>query len=264
VVVETNVKTTWTKKISSEELLADIEVGSEAEFGLYDAIVLRGSRGVGTEKFEVKVKPYSDIPLSISFADAPSYGLVSDGNGAYVDGEDPDLSAVIQSSGHLAFWIRQSPRAVRIYLGDPIGTYDPSLMPNHALAAGVHTWMVTQDPDIDSPTTPSNPKGFLKPDLGPLPFYVLWNAEGTTWGLFYGSKCESENGVWDQPGDFVTIQTSPAGWTLEAPSRSLQGNVWLCRMVDRRGKEKKEHPSPWTTVGRFDTPLLMTLDRLGG
>jgi len=266
VVVPTNVKTTWTKKISSEELWADIEVGAEAEFGRYDAIVLRGSRGVGTEKFEVKVKPYSDIPLNITFEEASSYRLVSDGKGSYVDGEDPDLSAVIQSSGHLAFWTRQSPRAVRIYLGEPIGTPDPDLMPDlDTLAAGVHTWMVTQDPDIDSPTTPTDPKGFLKPDLDTLPFYVLWNAEDTTWGLFYGSTCESLNGVWDEDRDFVTIETSPDGWTLEAPSTSIEGNVWLCTMqVERRGKEKKDHPSPWTTVGRFDVPTLMTLDKLVG
>lgn len=211
----------------------------------------------------------SDIPLSITFADAPSDGLVSDGDpygDPYVDGQD-EVEAVIQSSGHLAFWTRQSPRAVRIYLGEPIGTPDPDLMPDPALlAAGVHTWMVTQDPDIDSPTTPTDPKGFLKPDLDTLPFYVLWNAEDTTWGLFYGSTCESLNGVWDEGRDFVTIETESTGWTLEASSEPEgEGNVWLCTMlVDYRGKEKKDHPSPWTKVGRFDVPTLMTLDKLSG
>ena len=121
---------------------------------------------------------------------------------------------------------------------------------------------------IDSPTTPTNPKGFLKPDLDTLPFYVLWNAEDTTWGLFYGSTCESLNGVWDAREDFVTIQTTTDRWTLETSSRPEpegEGNVWLCTMlVDYRGKEKKDPPSPWTKVGRFDVPTLMTLDKLSG
>lgn len=256
---------TTTTSVTDTELIADVEIGLEAvvsdEYQV--AVTLRGSRGVGTESFKVKVGPQADIPLSITIADSP-YGLVSDGNGAYVDGEDPDLSAVIQSSGHLAFWTRLSARAIRVYLGDPIGSYDPSLMPTHALDEGVHAWLVTQDTDTESPTTPTNPKGFLKPTLTPLPFYVVWNAEGTTWSLNYGSTCEAENGIWDQPGDFVEVQEIPGGWTLEAASRPAEGNVWLCRMVERRGKEKKDHPSPWTTVGRFDVSTHMTLDKLSG
>jgi hypothetical protein len=248
---------TTTTSVDPTTLTADISIDVEAAVSSdYEVAVAmrRGSRGVATEKFEVKLKG-QDIPLSITLQDGGSYGLVSDAQGTYVDGEDPGLSAVVQAGGNLAFWTRESRyRTVRIFLGDPIEILDASLLPDDPTSwetVGAHAWIVTQDPSFPN-------VGFLKPIPDPLPFYVTWNAEGTTWSLNYGSTCEAANGAWDEPGHFATIQTTPTGWTLAT------GNAWLCRMVTRRGKDKKEHPSPWTTVGRFDVPTHMTLEKLSG
>jgi len=87
-VVDEKVKTNRSTWVSSRKLTANITIDAEAIPALYDAIVsLRGRRGIGAEKFEVKVHPIQTI-FEVSFDDAPDNALRSDGEGLYRDGED--------------------------------------------------------------------------------------------------------------------------------------------------------------------------------
>lgn len=248
-VVTEKVKTNRSTWVSSRKLIANITIDPEAIPDLYDAIVsLRGSRGVGTEKFQVKVKPQQDIPLTISFQDGTSDGVRSDGSGIYIN-EIEGIEAVIVPGGELWFSARNSTsRSVQVHLGSPIAgfPFDPDRMPTGDPAAGVQAWIVTQD--FDGP-------GFHGPTPR-MPFYVTWNAEGKSWSLNFGSYCEDPNGVHNQPDDFVHVAPTASGWTVEAAARA-EGSAWFCA-GGGRGKNRG-----WVTIGRFDTPLLMTLDRLG-
>ena len=243
-VVDEKVKTNRSRWVSSRKLIAEITIDAEAVPDLYDAIVsLRGSRGVGTERFQVKVKPQQDIPLSISFRDAAT-GVKSDGGGVYTNEVD-GVDAVIVKGGELWLSARNSEaRAVQVHLGPPIAglPFDPGRMPAGDPSAGVNAWIVTQDVDG---------AGFHGSDH-PMPLYVTWNAEGKSWSLNYGSECEAANGEHNQPDDFVEVATTANGWTVEAE------HAWFC-VYEGRGKNRG-----WVTIGRFDTPFLMTLGRLGG
>ncbi len=245
------IQTNSTTFLNPRKLKANITIAADADLGLYDVIVttFRGRRGIGAEKFQVKVKPQQDIPLDISFRDAATDGVKSDG-GVYINEVD-GIDAVIVKGGELWFSARNSEaRAVQVHLGPPIAgfPFDLGRMPAGDPSAGVNAWIVTQD---------SPGLGFHGPSH-PMPLYVTWNAEGKSWSLNFGARCEAANGVHDQENDFVEVATTATGWTIESASSSENGSAWFCTL-EGRGKNRG-----WVTIGRFDTPFLMTLGRLGG
>lgn len=90
------VKTNRTRYVNSRKLIANITIDPEATVGLYDAIVtLRGSRGVGTERFRVKIRANEILvmPVEVTFDDRDGDVLRSDflssGTRSYADGDDP-------------------------------------------------------------------------------------------------------------------------------------------------------------------------------
>jgi len=250
--VSTIATTTRSVGKAGTNLTADVDIGLDAVVseGYKVFVELRGRRGIGAEKFQVKVKPQQDIPLDISFRNATTDGVKSDG-GVYINELD-GIDAVIVKGGELWFSARNSEaRTVQVHLGLPITAgfpFDSDRMPDRDPAVGVQPWIVTQDSPGD---------GFHGPGHS-MPLYVTWNAEGKSWSLNFGATCEAANGEHDQDDDFVEVVTTDTGWTVESASSSENGSAWFCTL-EGRGKNRG-----WVTIGRFDTPFLMTLGRLGG
>jgi hypothetical protein len=100
-VVTPKVKTNSTTWVSSRKLIANITIDAEATPALYDAIVtFRGRRGIGAEKFEVKLpNPQSGLPeYRADLYINPAMDFMDDGDPAYIDGEQR-FQAVTASDG---------------------------------------------------------------------------------------------------------------------------------------------------------------------
>lgn len=101
-VVDDKVKTNWSRWVSSRKLTAEITIDAEAIPALYDAIVsLRGRRGIGAEKFQVKVRGNAVfvMPVAVTFDDRTGDRVRSDEGGPYEDGDDPSSDVRAQIAG---------------------------------------------------------------------------------------------------------------------------------------------------------------------
>jgi len=99
--VTEKVKTNSSTWLSSRRLNANITIDAEATPALYDAIVsLRGRRGIGAEKFQVKLpNPQSGQPdYRADLYINPGLDFIDDGDPAYIDGEQR-FQAVTGSDG---------------------------------------------------------------------------------------------------------------------------------------------------------------------
>jgi hypothetical protein len=89
----TKITTNSTRFVKSGELVANITIAADAPLALFDIVVVtsNGKKGIGIEKFEVKVSNNGG-PVSASFDDTSPYALQSDG-GTYVDAQSCVLGA---------------------------------------------------------------------------------------------------------------------------------------------------------------------------
>ncbi|UCG76431.1 MAG: hypothetical protein JSV95_03780 [Gemmatimonadota bacterium] len=118
---------TSTTSVTETELVAEVAIGLEAVVSedYQVAVSLRGSRGVGTESFKVKVKPLNpancdDWLVDVTFADRPvlaEAGLMSDGQGpvppgvnVYSDMEEGVSADIGLYNGNLRLWLREAPQ----------------------------------------------------------------------------------------------------------------------------------------------------------
>ena len=102
--------------IDGNNLDVDVTIALDADVASYDIEVttLRGKKGIGSEKFSVKLKggPPQDSVVSATFRDAAGDGVVSDTNGAY--------QAVILELGNLRLDARKDiPRKLCFKFGGP-------------------------------------------------------------------------------------------------------------------------------------------------
>jgi hypothetical protein len=238
-----------------KELLTRITIDDEARLGLWDVEVqtLRGKKGIGMERFEVKTKtlPNHPIPIIVDFRDGSVDGVRSDDGTTYEDGLQ-GVTAQLLNDLLNALDTRGSARTVVIDLTHDVSISLPDRMPP-SLVLNQQAWLVTQDPDLDNLFD------------GRQAFFVVWlDSEDKLWSLNYGKLC-SPNDAWE-PADMVDISVTardaggnPTAWTLEVASDAIAGNAYLCRARDGRGKAGRGNE----TVGRFNAPTRMEITAIG-
>lgn len=221
-----------TSFVSGGELVANVTIALEAEVALYDIEVTtrRGKKGIGSEKFSVKLKGApSDVPVGATFRDATGDGVLSDGGGSY--------DAVILVIGNLFLDARKDiPRQLCFEFasqaGAPVDHCDDA-------------YLSTADPDFEGGLTAMGPVStmttraqatWVRPDA---------NGKGYNWFLNFGQDCDSNDVVANRL--YVTHPDADT-WTLEGTS------AFLCRMPTK-GRPRVE------LVGTFATPFALTVTR---
>jgi hypothetical protein len=266
-VVTAKVKTNRSTWVSSKKLIANITIDAEAVPDLYDAIVslsLRGSRGVGTESFEVKVSSSQgtdNLPVRLEFVPAPDAAFVSDGvsdDGAYVHG-DRDLEAYVTfvggggadwARGRLLTYAQQSPRTFPFQMtivGGP--SQDYPLLPTgcgegQLACAGeaetIQTKFVVKGFEDRTllDLTPDNPTGYTQLRAG---WSEVLEGDRLHWWIVFGdfvlkgkpgSGCAGsdrhvENRVLATATTFDK-NDSPTAWTVKSAVGDARGNAVLC------------------------------------
>ena len=234
--VTEKVKTNRTKFVSSEELIANITIAVDAETALYDVLVTtsRGRKGIGTELFEVKPKgkPAGDPPITITYDDAASLEITSDGRGTYEHGVcgvsatfnlgDARLFLASKLSGKQKQTCTDGstdPRRVMVAFTDPVGGSQPGGRDGSTVGANFFKVNEVQ---------------LLTEAEGTVPRTVVIGGAGCAHQLLFNPNESVEGGV--QVSD-VDVTKNPNGtWTVA--TRPFPDNVAVCVPDEHKsGKE---------------------------
>jgi hypothetical protein len=215
-----------TRFVTDDSLDADLTIAVDADVALYDieVMTLRGKKGIGAEKFSVKLKgggPESGIPVTATFRDAPGDGVRSDGN--------PSYEAVILDLGNLRLDARNdTPRQLCF---DFMGQANA---PNVSCDDG---YLTTSQADLQD--------GFPAMTVGSsmtTAAQVTWVREGYNWFLRFGRDCDSN----DVAGRATVLRTTTTTWVVSGT------DAYLCQLPVK-GRPRT------TFVGTFTMPMELTV-----
>jgi len=212
--------------VNDKNLDVNVTIAIDADVASYDieATTLRGKKGIGSEKFSVKLKggPPQDSVVSTTFRDAAGDGVVSDGGGAY--------QAVILELGNLRLDARVAiPRQLCFDFAGQSGAPtidcdDGYLTTSRAGVAGGFLGM----PAGSSMTTAVQ---------------VTWVIDGYNWFLRFGMDCSMDD---DAGNRAVVTHADATTWTLEGSTATL------CKMPVK-GRPRAE------LVGVYGMPFKLTI-----
>lgn len=213
--------------VNEDSLDVNVTIALDADVASYDIEVttLRGKKGIGSEKFSVKLKggPPQDSVVSVTFRGASGDGVLSDGGGSY-DG-------VILELGNLRLDVRASVSTRKLCLDFDGQDGAPSNLCDDA-------WLTTSRAD-------DPPGGFLEMPVGTsmtTAIQVSWVIDGFNWFLRFGMDCMDDDAV--ARGDVNRLAADT--WTLEGTTATL------CKMP------VKGRPLV-TKVGEFSMPFKLTI-----
>jgi len=220
-----------TRFLSGSTLEADLTVASDAEVALYDIEVTttRGKKGIGTEKFSVKLTgpPPPDIPVLATFRDAVDDGVKSDGGAAY--------DATILELGNMFIDARASvPRELCLNFQDADQPPAPDDLCHNA-------YMSTADPSVVG--------GMRDMAVGSSitsRAQVTWGMDQRNWFLRFGMDCSLDD---DTANRIVVTHPDDDTWVLEGH------NARLCT------SSIKGRPTSAVIGDVFSMPFQITLVR---
>jgi len=197
--------------IDEQNLDVHLTIALDAEVESYDIEVTtsRGKKGIGSEKFSVKLKggPPQDSVVSVTFRGA--FGGAS-GDGVLSDNGD-SYDGVILELGNLKLDVRASVSTRKLCLD--FGGQDDAPRNNLFCDDG---WLTTSRAD-------DRPGGFLEMTVGDsmtTVVQVTWVIDGFNWFLRFGMDCMDDDA--GARGDVNRISANT--WTLEGT------NATLCKM----------------------------------
>ena len=215
--------------VNEDSLDVNVTIEVDADVASYDIEVttLRGKKGIGSEKFSVKLKggPPQDTVVSATFRGALGDGVLSDGGGSY--------DAVILELGNLRLDVRASVSTRTLCLDFPVEAGAPSDLCDDA-------WLTTSRAD-------DPPGGFLEMPVGTSMTTVVqvsWVIDGFNWFLRFGMDCD-DNPDGRTPRADVT-HADAATWTVEGTT------AVLCQMPVKGRPRVVE-------VGEFGMPFKLTI-----
>jgi hypothetical protein len=248
--VSTISTTTTSVDETGENLTADVDIGLDAVVSEdYEvAVSLRGSRGVGTERFRVKMPPGQPVNVPVRLEFEPLVGSAfssDDGTAAYVDGDRGSDAWINQTTqGEVGLFARVGPLSgdrrfnfQMTIVGDPSPDYPlPTGCQEGSLAcAGEASALRTQDDygvtflDL----TPGNSSRFAT-------FRAGWSEPGyLTWWIFFGDDGGKKPCTVGE-GDRVRVTATafdagaPTHWAVtSAAGDPSTPNATLCRFKSK-------------------------------
>lgn len=227
---QNRVRTNSTTYVNSKRLVANITIAADAEVTLYDVEVTtsKGRKGIGLERFRVKVKA-EPIPVEAALRDDPDDGVRSDGAGVY--------AAEIDENGNLFLDARvATERQVCLdFRGQPGAPYED--LPGADVCD--NAWITTWDPAENGGLQTLGLAG-----VRPVRLAVSWVKDRYNWTLTFGRDCLTGELV---ENDLATASANGMGtWEVEA------GFATLCRLPTK-GRPHTEY------VGRFEMPVHLEL-----
>ena len=233
----TKVNVNSSQFMSDKKLIAELTIAADADVALYDIEVTtsRGKKGIGSEKFSVKLKGApTALPVSATFrgvtGDLSGDGVLSDEGGTYEE-------AVILVIGNLMLDARKDiPRQLCFDFGTESGAPFGGAFCDDG-------YLTTADPDqeggfpamgVGSTMTTRGQVTWVKQDAA---------GKGYNWFLRFGMNCESA----DVGADRLTVvHPDESTWTLEGT------HAVLCKMPT------KGRPVA-VAAGEFSMPFKLTL-----
>lgn len=214
--------------VDEQNLDVNVTIALDADVASYDIEVttLRGKKGIGSEKFSVRLKGGApvDIPVSVSFRDAAGDGVVSDGAGTY-------SNALILDIGNLQLDARNdNPRELCFNFDGQAGA--PSVVCDDG-------FMTTSFPDM--------PGGLTVMAVGSTmttAVQATWVIDGFNWALRFGMDCDLNPDGRTPRADVA--HADAATWTVEGTT------AVLCQMPVK-GRPRVEE------VGVFSMPFKITI-----
>jgi hypothetical protein len=247
--VSTISTTTTSVDETGTNLTADVDIGLDAVVNEdYEvAVSLRGSRGVGTERFRVKMPPGQpvNVPVRLEFEPLVASAFSSDDGTAYVDGDRGSNAWINQTTqGEVGLFARVGPLSgdrrfnfQMTIVGDPSPDYPlPTGCQEGSLAcAGEASALRTQDDygvtflDL----TPGNSSRFAT-------FRAGWSEPGyLTWWIFFGDDGGKKPCTVGE-GDRVRVTATafdagaPTHWAVtSAAGDPSTPNATLCRFKSK-------------------------------
>lgn len=231
-----SVRTNSTRFVSSRKLIANITIAADAATGLYDVMVTNvgGKKGIGTELFAVKQKA-TDTPLTVTFRDAATDGILSDaqvrsGDPTYIDGVESVGASITAVGGFLSLDVRtQTPRKLCLdFHGQPGAPYSTVCDDGYATTSMGDPQLLAMEVGTTATTR----------------FGVVWVKDGYNWSLKFGKDC-ADNILPDRRASVTRVDG--ATWQIESPPT----RAFLC------GSGVKGHVAPF--VGEFFMPVQVIL-----
>lgn len=249
--VSTIATTTTSVDETGTNLTADVDIGLDAVVSEdYEvAVSLRGSRGVGTEKFRVNAPPGQpvNVPVRLEFEPLVGSAFSSDDGTAYVDGDrGSDAWINLTTQGEVGLFARVGPLS-----GERRFNYQMTIVgspsPDYPLPAGCQEGLRACAGDASAlQTKPYEGYGtFL--DLTPANpsrlaiFRAGWSEPGSlTWWIFFGDDGGNKPCTVGE-GDRVRVTAtafdatdSPTHWTVTSASGDVSSpNATLCRFKSK-------------------------------
>lgn len=198
-----------TRYVSPDSLEIDLSVAADAVVALYDIEVMtaRGKKGIGTEKFSVKLNgpPPDSIPVTAAFRQSADEAVLTDG--VLGDSTGGAYDAVILPIGNLFLDARLDTgrRLCLEFAGQPGA---PDVVCDHG-------YLSTAMPNVSG--------GLREMPVGtPMTTraQVTWVKDGYNWSLRFGMDCELN----DENANRIDVTHPDADtWTLEGNTARLCG-----------------------------------------
>jgi len=219
---------------SDKKLISILTIAADADVALYDIEVTtsRGKKGIGSEKFSVKLKGApTDLPVNAKFRDVSGDGVLSDGGGTY--------EAVILVIGNLMLDARVDiPRQLCFDFGAQSGAPFGGALCDDG-------YLTTADPDLEG-GLPAMEVGSTMTTRGQVTWVKKDAAgKGYNWFLRFGMDCELADVDADR---LIVTHPTVDEWVLDG------GTATLCRMPTK-GRPKV------LPVGEFSMPFVLTVAR---
>jgi len=272
--VSTISTTTTSVDETGTNLTADVDIGLDAVVSEdYEvAVSLRGSRGVGTERFRVKMPPGQpvNVPVRLEFEPLVGSAFSSDDGTAYVDGDRGSDAWINQTTqGEAGLFARVGPLS-----GDRRFNYQMTIVggpsPDYPLPAGCQEGPRACAGDASALQTKTYGGNGTFLDLTPANpsrlaiFQAGWSEPGSlTWWIFFGDDGRKEPCTVGE-GDRVRVTAtafdgneSPTHWAVtSAAGDASTPNATLCRF------KSKGPGRGWKWVADLYGPLEMKVCRL--
>lgn len=249
--VSTISTTTTSVDETGTNLTADVDIGLDAVVSEdYEvAVSLRGSRGVGTERFRVKMPPGQpvNVPVRLEFEPLVGSAFSSDDGTAYVDGDrGSDAWINLTTQGEVGLFARVGPLS-----GDRRFNYQMTIVggpsPDYPLPAGCQEGLRACAGDASALQTKTYAGNGTFLDLTPANasrlaiFRAGWSEPGSlTWWIFFGDDGGNKPCTVGE-GDRVRVTAtafdatdSPTHWTVNsAAGDEFTPNATLCRFKSK-------------------------------